>query len=438
MSDLEHELRSQFDYVRDHLNVATPRFDPAIAQRRGRRSVRVVVASILGTGAAVGGSIALVGALTGPPSHPSPTKSATVSTTTTTTTSPPASTTTESPNAPQNLDASPALKATLLSSFDAYTGDPTSYFTGTTPGSVYYALDPGQDKYWAFATFQSSAPGAAFLKTSPGQPDAAIFTSTPGGGGWTVATPIEEPSCDFRVDLPEDIQILWNLPSSSGCADTSSGSTSLGSFLPMFPFSNYQDVLQSEQGLVSGGHQPWVGNPVSVAQSFIGIFLDQDDARIVSVKMTGNSVYVAIGATPSGGSAPASVVSIVHVVRWGPLWEVVGAQSADLTITEPTYGSDVSNSATQIMVSGDLTQSAADTLDVVVLSQSATQAEAQIGSSSVGDLSGTNVPWSASVSIGATTSTLLAVVAKTESTDQSVQQLTVTALSANGGVSGTR
>jgi hypothetical protein len=206
----------------------------------------------------------------------------------------------------------------------------------------------------------------------------------------------------------------------------------------MFPFSNYQDVLQSEQGLVSGGHQPWVGDPVSVAQSFIGIFLDQDDARIVSVKMTGNSVYVAIGATPSGGSAPASVVSIVHVVRWGPLWEVVGAQSADLTITEPTYGSDVSNSATQIMVSGDLTQSAADTLDVVVLSQSATQAEAQIGSSSVGDLSGTNVPWSASVSIGATTSTLLAVVAKTESTDQSVQQLTVTALSANGGVSGTR
>jgi len=98
MSELEQELRDQLHYVRQHLDVPSPNVHRALQPpHHRRRSLRLLLAGILGTGAAVGGSFALVGAITGHSSpSPSPTKPApapVASTTTPTSTTTPMTTT---------------------------------------------------------------------------------------------------------------------------------------------------------------------------------------------------------------------------------------------------------------------------------------------------------------------------------------------------------
>jgi hypothetical protein len=95
MSDLEQELHAQLAHVRQHLEMPVPSTARALAPKRRRHSLRLLIAGVLGTGAVVGGSVAVVGALTGHPSPPAQRAQAVTPATT-----PPTISTTPPPSAP--------------------------------------------------------------------------------------------------------------------------------------------------------------------------------------------------------------------------------------------------------------------------------------------------------------------------------------------------
>ncbi|MBV8386575.1 MAG: hypothetical protein JO155_07275 [Acidimicrobiia bacterium] len=117
---------------------------------------------------------------------------------------------------PQNLPATDALRAQLVTAYVAFTHFPARDIAGTQPGSVFYAYLPSTRTYWAVATFEPRA-AAAFqtLVNMQDGGDIGIF-SRPTGAAWKMQGVGGIPfPCSARL-LPE-LQRLWGLQSPEGC-----------------------------------------------------------------------------------------------------------------------------------------------------------------------------------------------------------------------------
>jgi hypothetical protein len=119
---------------------------------------------------------------------------------------------------PQNLVATDADKADLLTAFVAYTNLPAIELAGTEPGSVFFAYLPSTNTYWAFARFLPTT--SASQSTDVGLQDGAntgIF-SQPAGGTWTMLAHASVPPCYSETVLPASVQALWGFTDSPGCS----------------------------------------------------------------------------------------------------------------------------------------------------------------------------------------------------------------------------
>ena len=74
-----------------------------------------------------------------------------------TATATPSAVQTQPPGRPQNLPVTAAVRQQLIAAYEAGKGLPSDGVTGTSPGSVYYALDPATGVHWAFANFEASS-----------------------------------------------------------------------------------------------------------------------------------------------------------------------------------------------------------------------------------------------------------------------------------------
>jgi hypothetical protein len=222
MPDLEQELRSQLHYVRQHLEVPFPDARRAMQPRHRRRSLRLFLAGLLSAGAAVGGSIALVGALSG--HTPSPVTTTTTATTASASKAPaspqtPTRSTTASTSA-QNLFATSAVKSALTAAYIAYTHFPASDIAGTEPGSVYYAYLPPTDTYWALAMFAPSATASGQTIFSLKDTGNVGIFSRQTGGNWSMISPGSLPFCPSQTTIPSSVQALWGLSDPQSCDTT--------------------------------------------------------------------------------------------------------------------------------------------------------------------------------------------------------------------------
>jgi hypothetical protein len=120
----------------------------------------------------------------------------------------------------QNLTVTPAVRATLTSTFVAYKNIAASDITGTAPDSVYYAYDPTTQTYWALAQFtpNTSAPTQVLVGMQDGG-DFGLF-SMHAGAAWTVQTGGYPPPCAEAKYFPATVMEVWGLPqptASMGC-----------------------------------------------------------------------------------------------------------------------------------------------------------------------------------------------------------------------------
>lgn len=107
-----------------------------------------------------------------------------------------------------------------------------------------------------------------------------------------------------------------------------------------FPFTTAAEEATWQQQFVSGGHSPWIADPVAVSQSWVPYYLSQKHVdEVVDKNVTDTTADVTLGRTLAGTSTVHAVV-IVHLVKFDKAWIVTGASapSGDLTIASPAPG----------------------------------------------------------------------------------------------------
>jgi hypothetical protein len=245
MSELEQELRDQLHYVRQHLDVPSPNVHRALQPpHHRRRSLRLLLAGILGTGAAVGGSFALVGAITGHSSpSPSPTKPAPapVASTTTTTTTPTSTTTPMTTTITAAISCRSADRSVAVGPQIGAAG--TDYFplvftnTGIRsctlqgyPGVSF--VDASGNQVASAAVRQETGPGP-LINVAPGQSATATAMVLEGAAGDCAnggqdVNPIGV--YGFRVYPPDQTDALFAPQSLPICADSPPNTLSIFQF----------------------------------------------------------------------------------------------------------------------------------------------------------------------------------------------------------------
>ncbi len=214
---------------------------------------------------------------------------------------------------------------------------------------------------------------------------------------------------------------------STSSTTTTVPSSSLGSYLPLAPFANYQQVLAWQQANRSGGHQPWHLDAGATALEFAAWLGFPQINKVVAVHMDSTGAHVSIGFYVGGPSKETATSAIVHEVRWGSgsqsPWEVVGTDDTDFSLTTPTYGSTV----TSPVIVGGRISGVDENIAIEIRTASSTS---NVGSFCCGPSGGVNSPWRETVSFAAPAGSVLTIVARTGGHVAMVERLAVTGVRA--------
>ncbi len=125
----------------------------------------------------------------------------------------------------QNLPVKSGLFAQLVRAWTSAQHLSAADVTGTKPGSVYYALVPSTNTYWAYADFTPSADAIAKSRTAVNGGPLVQFQDGPwifsrrGGGAWTLVTDTGGfGPCPGQV--PASVFAVWALPHPAACSGT--------------------------------------------------------------------------------------------------------------------------------------------------------------------------------------------------------------------------
>lgn len=123
---------------------------------------------------------------------------------------------------------------------------------------------------------------------------------------------------------------------------TSSALASFG-YQPLWPFHGPADAAGWQAAYRSDGRQPWHLDAAASALSFTQGYLGFDGVDTVVSKKIGDEAEIGVGFVRPDGST--STAAVLHLVRIGTgtdaPWEVVGTRDRSLTLTSPSYGSQV-------------------------------------------------------------------------------------------------
>jgi hypothetical protein len=143
----------------------------------------------------------------------------------------------------ENLVASSAVEAALLTAYAADKGLPQDEVTGPLPGTLYYGIDSATGTYWAVAQF-GLTPSASFDAEVDMQDGGNIGVfSRHGDQPWTVhlgGIPFPCPG-----ELPADLMSVWGMTSPGGCHVLNAGS-------PAMSQATFADVLALPAGTYFG------------------------------------------------------------------------------------------------------------------------------------------------------------------------------------------
>ncbi len=125
----------------------------------------------------------------------------------------------------QNLRVNSDLRAQLVRVWTGAQHLSAADVTGTKPGSVYYALVPSTNTYWAYADFTPSAGAIAKSRTAVNGGPLVQFQDGPwifsrrSGGAWTLVTDTGGfGPCPGQV--PASVFTVWALPHPAECSGT--------------------------------------------------------------------------------------------------------------------------------------------------------------------------------------------------------------------------
>lgn len=204
---------------------------------------------------------------------------------------------------------------------------------------------------------------------------------------------------------------------------TGTASAGLGSYMPLFPFSDATAVAAWQASYRSGGHQPWHLDAGQTAVAFAAYLGYTEVNKVVGVTSNSTGAHVAVG-FGAGDSAPRNVTSaVVHLVRWGTgpyiPWEVVGTDDTTFSLTAPAYGSGVH---TPFTVGGAIT-GVDENINVRALNLASS---APVGTYCCIPAGGSNSPWKATLAVTAQPNGVLTVAASTGGHVAGVERFTVT------------
>ncbi|MFI6600255.1 hypothetical protein ACIBHX_28760 [Nonomuraea sp. NPDC050536] len=148
-------------------------------------------------------------------------------------------------------------------------------------------------------------------------------------------------------------------PALSSPPASSSGTAQKVENQPLWPFSDPQQVRNWQRSYRTGGHSPWhvdaAFTAVAFTQGYLG-FTELDQA--IKTDIHGGDAFVQVGFSPQEGEKP-QVAATVHLIKYGSgpdtPWEVVGAESSDITIKAPEYGTAAES---PVMVAGTVNRTA--------------------------------------------------------------------------------
>jgi len=200
-------------------------------------------------------------------------------------------------------------------------------------------------------------------------------------------------------------------------------SASLGSDLPLFPFSSSQEVRTWQQSYASGGHQPWHLDAGQSALAFTAWLGFSGIDKVIGMRTDGTGAHVSVGFYVGGPNNENATSAIVHLVHWGTgsdaPWEVVGTDDTTFSLTRPAYGATVTSPVTV----GGLISGVDENIKVQVHTSSSSAAVGTFCCLPAGNV---NTPWSAPVSFTASSGAVLTIAAQTGGHVAAVERFTVT------------
>jgi hypothetical protein len=208
-------------------------------------------------------------------------------------------------------------------------------------------------------------------------------------------------------------------PSSTSTGDSNPGAGLPSDYLPLWPFTSYQQATDWQAVHRAQGSQPWHTDAGETALAFTRGYLGFTDITMVtSTRMDGQGAHVGVGyRNPAGATATAAVL---HLVRYGndadSPWEVVGSDDTTFSLEQPAYGSTVSSPVT---AGGHIT-GVDESIRLAIRAQDGSLASSTTPPVPAG---GANQPWHGTVSFSG--SGVLTIVASTGGHLQAVERFAV-------------
>jgi hypothetical protein len=214
----------------------------------------------------------------------------------------------------------------------------------------------------------------------------------------------------------------------SSTATTTIASASLGSYLPLFPFSTAQEVQTWQQSYASGGHQPWHLDAGQSALAFAAWLGFSSIDKVIRIRSDGIGAHVSVGFYVGGPSKENVTSAIVHLVHWGTgsdaPWEVVGTDDTTFSLTRPAYGATV----TSPVIVGGVISGVDENIKVQVRTSSSSSTLGTFCCLPAGNI---NTPWNAPVSFRTSSGAVITIAAETGGGVAAVERFTVTGVRVN-------
>ncbi len=201
----------------------------------------------------------------------------------------------------------------------------------------------------------------------------------------------------------------------------------LGSYLPLFPFSSYQDVLRWQAAYRSGGQQPWHLDAGATSTAFAARLGYSGIDSVTSRRDDSRGAHVSIGFHPNGPGTTPVVAAVVHLVRWGSgaqaPWEGGGTDDPTLPVDRPVYGSTDTSPVTV----GGVISGVDENIKVEVF---APTPQGPVGTACCQPAGGTGTPWRMTVTYSAPAGRVLTISASTGGHVAGVERFAVTGVRA--------
>jgi len=191
----------------------------------------------------------------------------------------------------------------------------------------------------------------------------------------------------------------------------------------LFPFATLDEALQWQVAERTGGHQPWHGDAGMTALAFTQGYLGYTQIdKVVSQTVGAADARVSVGYAVD--ATRTNTAAVIHLVRLGSGsdagWEVVGTDdSADFTLTTPSYGKTVSSPVTV----GGTINGVEESIDVQVHGLSSDKG---LGRACCLPAGGASTSWSTSVAYSGAKDAVLTIAASTGGHIQTVERFVVT------------